>query len=331
MRIYVLEYYSGGAMADNPLPRSIVKEGQLIRDAVLNDLLQLPHVHVVISQDYRLQANHSQIETIQVNPGMFTSIFGHLIRESDAVMIIAPETNNILSDLTVQVENSSKPLLGSKSIGINKVTNKLQLTQKLQQVGLAVPPTWSLAFTKNKFISPERLSFPAVIKPVMGTACEGVCYIESAAVPNLNIKPCPMMIQQYIFGMPASVSLLISENACIPLSLNQQKISFHPEFKYTGGVIPFNHPLKAEAMAAAVHACSLFSGLRGYVGVDLILTEDKPVIIEINPRITTSYIGLSQAANANMAALILSACLEDSLPSSFFCTKTIDFDLEVML
>ena len=331
MRIYILEYFSGGALVDKDLPRSVTREGLLIRNAVLKDLLQLPNVSVIISQDYRLEAIYSNVETIQVTPGTFTLIFEQLVKESDAIMLIAPETNNILGDLSLQVENSNKPLMGSKSTSISQVTNKLQLTQSLMQIGLAVPPTWPLAFTQNKFIAPQGLSFPAVIKPVMGTACQGVYYIESAAVPNLNIEPCSMMIQQYIFGIPASVSLLISGNACIPLSLNQQKISFHPEFKYSGGTIPFNHPLKAEAIAAAVTACSLFSGLRGYVGVDLILTEDEPVIIEINPRITTSYIGLSQVANTNMAGLILSACLEERLPSSFFCTKTIDFELEVML
>jgi predicted ATP-grasp superfamily ATP-dependent carboligase len=46
-------------------------------------------------------------------------------------------------------------------------------------------------------------------------------------------------------------------------------------------------------------------GLGAYVGVDLILTDTGPVVVEVNPRLTTSYVGLAQVLGLNPARLVL--------------------------
>ena len=46
-------------------------------------------------------------------------------------------------------------------------------------------------------------------------------------------------------------------------------------------------------------------GLWGYVGVDLIDTPAGPVVLEINPRLTTSYCGLGGVLGVNLAALVV--------------------------
>ena len=51
------------------------------------------------------------------------------------------------------------------------------------------------------------------------------------------------------------------------------------------------------------------SGLWGFVGVDLILGADaegrEDLAIEINPRLTTSYVGLRALLHGNLAGLML--------------------------
>jgi predicted ATP-grasp superfamily ATP-dependent carboligase len=47
-------------------------------------------------------------------------------------------------------------------------------------------------------------------------------------------------------------------------------------------------------------------GLRGFVGIDLIWNEERgPVLIEVNPRVTTAYVGLSRRLGRNLAADVL--------------------------
>jgi predicted ATP-grasp superfamily ATP-dependent carboligase len=79
-------------------------------------------------------------------------------------------------------------------------------------------------------------------------------------------------------------------------------------------VTPFDHPLAAAAGEAAARACASIPGLRGYVGVDLVLTNAGPVLIEVNPRLTTAYLGVRASINENVAALALAAC-DGTLPA----------------
>ena len=49
-------------------------------------------------------------------------------------------------------------------------------------------------------------------------------------------------------------------------------------------------------------------GLRGFVGIDLVWHEERgPVVIEVNPRVTCAYVGLSAALGRNLAAELLDA------------------------
>jgi predicted ATP-grasp superfamily ATP-dependent carboligase len=45
----------------------------------------------------------------------------------------------------------------------------------------------------------------------------------------------------------------------------------------------------------------------GYVGIDMVLTDRDAVVIEVNPRVTTSYVGLRKVLRPNPAALMLEA------------------------
>jgi predicted ATP-grasp superfamily ATP-dependent carboligase len=67
----------------------------------------------------------------------------------------------------------------------------------------------------------------------------------------------------------------------------------------------------------------------GYLGVDLVLgpnaSTDK--VIEINPRLTTSYVGLRAAieSDKNLAAAMLATCCREPYNLSFR-PATIEFD-----
>jgi len=53
-------------------------------------------------------------------------------------------------------------------------------------------------------------------------------------------------------------------------------------------------------------------GLRGFVGVDLVWHAERgPVAIEVNPRVTCAYAGLSASLGRNLAAELLSAHLRE--------------------
>lgn len=163
-----------------------------------------------------------------------------------------------------------------------------------------------------------------MIKPIDGVGCEGVCRLDTMsdlpgvlALIRRSTTQEQILLQKMVRGTHASVSLLVAAGGCMPLCLNLQLIEDGMPFQYTGSRVPFSHPAGDRAMELAGMAVGLIPGLKGYVGVDLVLTEDHAELIEINPRITTSYIGLRQVAQNNVARAIWDACLNDSLPDSF--------------
>jgi predicted ATP-grasp superfamily ATP-dependent carboligase len=104
------------------------------------------------------------------------------------------------------------------------------------------------------------------------------------------------------------VSLVSDGRRAVALSVNAQSVRASRPFSYHGGATPLDHPHAERAAGAALRACASIPGLRGYVGVDLVLTESDAVVIEVNPRLTTSYLGVRAALEENVAALVLAAC-----------------------
>jgi formate-dependent phosphoribosylglycinamide formyltransferase (GAR transformylase) len=50
------------------------------------------------------------------------------------------------------------------------------------------------------------------------------------------------------------------------------------------------------------------------VGVDLVLSKDKVFVVDVNPRLTTSYVGLSRVASFNVAETIVNAIMKGEFP-----------------
>jgi predicted ATP-grasp superfamily ATP-dependent carboligase len=115
-------------------------------------------------------------------------------------------------------------------------------------------------------------------------------------------------VQRYVPGVAASVSLLSDGRRAVALAVNAQRMQAARPFAYRGGMTPLDHPLAERAVEAALRTCRALPGLRGYVGVDMVLTLSEAVVIEVNPRLTTSYLGVRVALGRNVAGLALAAC-----------------------
>ena len=63
-----------------------------------------------------------------------------------------------------------------------------------------------------------------------------------------------------------------------------------------------------EFAALANQVAQLLPDLRGYVGIDVIVGDGgggEVVVVEINPRVTTSYMALKEATGYNPAELLM--------------------------
>jgi predicted ATP-grasp superfamily ATP-dependent carboligase len=135
-----------------------------------------------------------------------------------------------------------------------------------------------------------------------------------------------MIVQQYVPGFAASVAFLIGPAQTIPLVPCQQLLSADGCFAYLGGRLPIVPTLAGRALRIATAAVRCVPGLLGYVGVDVVLGDDgRDWAIEINPRLTTSYVGLRALARFNLAKAMLATVQDRPLPPIAWHDRQLEF------
>ncbi len=291
--------------------------------AALTDLRLWGRFPTLTTLDARLSDLKVPADRVElVTPGELISSFPAMVQESEAVLIIAPETAGILQRLTSIVEQLGVPLLGSSSAAIEIAGDKLACYRRWRQAGLPLPRTRWSRFGESLEATARDLHSPLVVKPVDGIGGEGIFLVSHAAdLPGALAGLQPLtrrddfLVMEYVPGVHASVSLIVTRTGSRPLTLNSQHIAVTGHrFVYRGGTVPLAHPLRQRAFTVATRAVSLIPGLRGYVGVDLVLTDREAYIMEVNPRLTTSVIALRQVIDLNLAQAIWLACIDDQLP-----------------
>lgn len=277
----------------------------MMRDALLADLLALADLQVVLTCDTRVPCQHAAVEVLWANDDPW-QVWEAAMQEVDAVWVIAPETDGILLRLTLMAEKLGKRLLGNPSSAIQVASSKSATLRLLKDAGLTVVPTLSkAALTAESFI-------PLVTKPDDGAGADETYYFESWPSYANWIKDHPFhTVQAYVEGEAASLSMLCLHGRAWLLSCNRQQISLkqqgaHAGFAYAGsllnGMVAHWHAF-AEMAQQVAHA---MPDLAGYVGVDMIVTPTGALhVLEVNPRLTTSYVGLQAATGLNPARLIL--------------------------
>ena len=319
MRILVYEFASGGGLAGRDLPASLVREGSAMRAALVADLLAIGTHEIVTTADKRCAGDLPRgVEVVTLQRSLPAPLLDVAIAAVDAVWLIAPETNGCLEQLAKQVERHDTTLLGSGAAAIAAASNKAQLARRLGEVGIRHPKTRSVASSSRAGAAADEIGYPVVVKPVGGAGSCGVCVAYDARDLGRAVDAArdaggrdEVLVQEYVHGAAASVSLLADGGDVVPLAVNAQIIGAPPSFEYLGGETPFEHPRAALAVAAALDTCRAVAGLRGFVGVDVVLTETDAVVIELNPRLTTAYLGVRAAIDENVAALALAACAGD--------------------
>jgi tyramine---L-glutamate ligase len=313
VKILIFEYLTGGGFCASDLPASLAHEGGLMREALLNDFSALSEHEIVLLLDERC-ITQCVSQTIRVIPIKSTddvfAVFVNTVQACDAVWIIAPETEHILFNFTQQVEVANKLLLSAPSSVINVCADKLQTFHVLTAHHIPTIPTQRLSDLPGFKNLEGLLEFPLVIKPIDGVGGENSFFIQHQTALNQALNqissPQNYIIQPFIKGDALSLSAIFKYGQAQLICVNRQLIEVkNQQFKLTGCEI--NLPIDKTPFEKIVNQiAAAFPNLFGYIGIDLILS-DLIYVVEINPRLTSSYAGIHQALGINIAELVLAA------------------------
>jgi predicted ATP-grasp superfamily ATP-dependent carboligase len=288
MRVLVYEYCH--VRRDDPtagVTASLLAEGGAMLGAVLADLRAAPGLRA---------SSFAPVSSAAAEESAFRAA----VRAGDAALVIAPELGGLLTERCRWVEEEGRELLGPSSAAVRLASDKLALAAHLAGHGVPTPPTWAWADV-------PQWPRPAVVKPRDGAGSQDVFLLQKR--PAEPPAAGELVVQPLAPGRAASVAFLIGPGLVMGLPPAWQRLSDDGRFRYLGGELPLPADLAARAESVARQAVGCVPGLRGYVGVDLVLGDDPggagDAVIEINPRLTTSYVGLRALAEGNLAAAML--------------------------
>lgn len=306
MRVLVFEFITGGGLRNQPLPPALAREGEAMLQQLLNDLADCNDIHSIeVLRDERLPAlPDDQFVTVFCQQD-FREQLAADSRRADVVLPIAPETGNALLEVSELIERQGKLLLGSRPAAVRLTTSKQQTCAVLSQRGVMVVPSYPALH------APRERQGDWVVKPDNGAGGEGCRLINGKAVDFLPED----ILQPLLTGTAASLNLLCYQGRADIYACNVQHVTLDQNGCHLHGLDVNGLAAEIPALQSLADAvASAIPDLWGWVGVDLILGEAGPVVLEINPRLTTSYVGLHESLQYNPAALLLQVQREKCLP-----------------
>jgi predicted ATP-grasp superfamily ATP-dependent carboligase len=283
MRILVAEYAVGGGEGKSV---SLLREGKAMLSTLKEGFERMGHEVV-----------YPEAETD------FKAAVDKLSKESDAGIVIAPDDK--LCTLTELMESNTVNL-GCPADSIKICADKMRTSKILSREGINVPRIVSVEEVERN----EEQRY--VSKPRYGCASEDI-YILNAEkyqkVPSLY-NNADQIITEFITGDDISSSIIAGESAVLPLTINKQFIRAEGErLRYEGGFVPYfiGREAESEIMRISKRVVTILH-CRGYVGIDFVLGEDGTAyVVDVNPRPTTSIVGIAKVLNYEVPDLILRA------------------------
>jgi tyramine---L-glutamate ligase len=331
MHFFLYEWSSGGGLVNEPgaLPASLVREGVTMAGALAADLIRIPGARVSLLRDPRvvqLAAHGCELLDVQ-SSAEHREEFERLAAAADATLLIAPEFDGILLKAARRVVACGGRLRSPGPDFVQLAADKHRTCERLAAAGVRVP---SGILLEPEQRLPADFSYPAVLKPVDGAGSQDTLLV---AGPHDEPPPYawPRRLESYLPGLAASVAVLCGPAECVPLVPCTQRISEDGRLRYRGGELPLTPGLAERATALAMRAIAGLPSTCGYVGVDLVLGRDPnggdDVVVEVNPRLTTSYVGLRAAATTNLAEAMLRVAEGNAAPVEFR-PRALEFDVD---
>lgn len=321
--ILVFEYFTASGEKD----KCIISEAEALIFALLDDLNEF-NVDLVINESYEdVIKDYKNVNPIFIDVDVIEWLKDNAAKFDNAIFIAAENDNNLFN-ITRILEENGVNIYNSSSEACFIASDKSETYEVLSNI-VPQPRTfrfkidpkgyWKRAIENlhEKWQAEDPLTpLKLIIKPLTGVDCEDIVVIEKIEDLTLDLdkifKPgSRVIVQEFIDGTDISVSLISDGKSAIPLSLNQQFVELkNDKGTYIGGKLPFENKYKDEAFEIAKKAVEAIDGLKGFVGVDLIINSDEKdvysvYLLEINSRFTTPYVGLKQVANFNIGRSII--------------------------
>ena len=313
--------------------------------ALLQDLRHFRELQVTTLIDARLSTRPFPADVVEPSDSIAAEsrLFDRLSRESDMTLLIAPECDGILASRLARCEDYGISMANVPSHTARIFGDKLRSAAILDELGIKTPATAQFDGQTANAGGDTGAKTPVVVKPLDGAGSEQTWRIDaqSPVDDGLNAiadarKAGTVFVQQpWVTGSARSVAFVVQEAvqhvAILCQCLQDIRVSPNGSITYLGGSLT-PEPLP-DSIISAINRLTQDLPCTGYLSIDFVIPEDgsSPVIIELNPRLTTSYLGYRQAYGPELALRLVGVSgpirLRSQQPEFSFTKQQLETDL----
>jgi hypothetical protein len=306
MRVLLYEWCSsGGLVEDAP---TIAREGRMMLEALAADAAKEPGLEVaVLVTAARPIDLPPQVQRLAVDQGHDRAALVAAAARADWTLIVAPESDGILLDRVRAVRAAGGRVLAPADGQIATAADKQATIDVLAARGLPVPAGRSLAAGEP---IPLGFRLPAVRKARGGCGGEALEMIDRLDRPPAALAT---RLEALTTGTPVGVSLICGPAGPLALRPMRQRFTAGAAPRYLGSDLLADEATALRATALAIRAAAALDAETGWLGVDLILGLEPDGrgdrVLEVNPRLTTSFVGLAPLFASSLVAAMIGAAM----------------------
>ncbi|WP_168564127.1 ATP-grasp domain-containing protein [Crateriforma spongiae] len=310
MRVFVAEFICGGGFLHTSvdgIPESLRREGAAMLSALVEDTTGV--ADVVTPVDTRLNPSLVDVDHLSIRPvdpagGPIWAQWIESATGCDHAIIVAPESNGHLAQGIAMLRAAGIDCVAGSGDFLRVASDKILTAKTLHTAGVKHPLFMAEGERRHRRSLSKCDRF--ILKPRDGCGTQMIAKFDDLDTAISQMTP-QDILQEFRPGRPVSIALIADDAGLKFLPAAAQFFDVETCI-YSGGRGPLCDDDQRRAMALASRAIEAMPPrARGYIGIDLIL-GDRPgddCVIEINPRLTTSYVGLRRMTSCNLAAQIL--------------------------
>lgn len=291
------EFVTGGGLRNQPIPPSLAREGAMMRDALIRDLSEIPGVTLVTTHDDRL-GRPQGVASVAVTAGRDPwRLWAYCAEKAEVAWAIAPETDGLLVHLIETLTETGAIVIGPTADAIRIASSKRATAEALIAAGVPALPVWTPEAV------PSYVTGPFVAKPDDGAGCERTWLSQERLDPTT--LPPGHVVQLFEEGEAASLTVLKADGVVTLLAANRQHVTIDDGvFAFRGLTVGAYADDSRELARLAEAVAKAIPGLDAIFGIDVVIGARGPMVIEVNPRLTTSYAALRDSLGLNPATLV---------------------------
>lgn len=317
-KIIIFEYFTAYPTDYKNINKSVLSEGI----NMINKLAEILSKNKINTKIYVLRNKRLQTLNKKNIFYLFTDkekdwlkIIQRFDIKKTKIILIAPEFDNLLYKTAERISEFGFELLNSDLESLQIFSSKLETSKYLRL--RKIPYIENLKF--EDCISGKN-NKTLILKPSLSAGSEKIFIIkDKLSLIEIDKKiNYSYIIQKYYKDHLGSFSMLCKNGNNILLTCNKHIVKIEKnEIKQIGSEFGKYENFRNEFQKLADQISNNFKGLYGFIGIDVVMDNKVWKILEINTRLTSSFVHTNKSYSYNLYKVIKMFYLKDILTSEF--------------